>query len=138
DGAATDTQRVAVSSAATKIVSVSSVPGAGASRLLECPRQPDLTRVAHRTRYSRNFNAILPRTVRTSPRVTDVLAGRFSAKHRIELVDIPEPKLEPLPAGTAGGGEILFQPELACLCGSDLPYFNGESPEFPGTVGHSL
>ena len=67
-----------------------------------------------------------------------MLAGRFTAKHCIELVDIPEPKLEPLPAGATGPGEILFQPELACLCGSDLPYFNGEAPEFPGTIGHSL
>ncbi len=67
-----------------------------------------------------------------------MLAGRFSAKHRIELVDVPEPTLEKRVPGATGPGDILFQPEVTCLCGSDLPYFNGEAPEFPGTIGHSL
>jgi threonine dehydrogenase-like Zn-dependent dehydrogenase len=67
-----------------------------------------------------------------------VLAGHFPAKHRIELVDVPEPVLGPRPENGAPG-EIVFQPEIACLCGSDLPYFNAEHPEFTNrTVGHSL
>lgn len=67
-----------------------------------------------------------------------LLAGRFPEKGRIELIEVPEPKLNPQRPTPGGPGEILFQPETTCLCGSDLPYFNGEKPEFPGTVGHSL
>lgn len=67
-----------------------------------------------------------------------MLAGSFPAKHRIELVDVAEPVLEPRPEG-ATGGQIIFQPEVSCLCGSDLPYFNAEAPEFPNrAIGHSL
>lgn len=67
-----------------------------------------------------------------------MLAGQFNEKGRIDLIDVPEPVLEQRIAGDSGPGEIIFQPETACLCGSDLPYFNGEHPEFPGTIGHSL
>lgn len=67
-----------------------------------------------------------------------MLAGRFSVKGKIDLIDVPEPVLERPHTGDGGRGEIIFQPETACLCGSDLPYFNGEHPEFPGTIGHSL
>lgn len=68
-----------------------------------------------------------------------MLAGHFPAKHRIELVDVPEPVLDP--AGPVPGqpGDIIFQPEISCLCGSDLPFFNAEHPEFTNrTIGHSL
>jgi threonine dehydrogenase-like Zn-dependent dehydrogenase len=68
-----------------------------------------------------------------------LLAGQFPAKHRIELIEVPEPVLEPRPADAGRPGDIIFQPEVSCLCGSDLPYFNAESPEFPNrTIGHSL
>jgi threonine dehydrogenase-like Zn-dependent dehydrogenase len=68
-----------------------------------------------------------------------LLAGHFPAKHRVELIEVPEPVLEPRPADPACPGEIIFQPEVSCLCGSDLPYFNAEAPEFPNrSVGHSL
>lgn len=68
-----------------------------------------------------------------------MLAGSFPEKHRIELVNVPEPVLAPRTADARCPGEILFQPEVACLCGSDLPYFNAEAPEFPNRViGHSL
>lgn len=64
-----------------------------------------------------------------------MLAGRIHAPGQIELIDIPEPKLEPREDGTP---EVIFQPECACLCGSDLPFFamNGEFPD--PVVGHSL
>lgn len=63
-------------------------------------------------------------------------AGRIVAPGRIEFVDVPEPGL---PAGSAGGaGEILFQPELACLCGSDLPYFQRATECRVIDIGHSL
>jgi len=61
-----------------------------------------------------------------------VLAGQFTAPHRIDLVEVPEPQLTP-----GGSGEIIFQPELTCLCGSDTPYFTW-SGEWPIELGHSL
>jgi threonine dehydrogenase-like Zn-dependent dehydrogenase len=61
-----------------------------------------------------------------------VLAGIIDEKRKVRLIDIEEPKLDDTP------GQILFQPELACLCGSDLPYFAGQKPEFPGVIGQSL
>lgn len=67
-----------------------------------------------------------------------MLAGHFPAKHRIELIEVAEPELRPAPP-EGEPGEVLFQPEIACLCGSDLPYFNAEHPEFTHReVGHSL
>ncbi|HEU0004637.1 MAG TPA: zinc-binding dehydrogenase [Terriglobia bacterium] len=47
------------------------------------------------------------------------------------MIDHPEP----VPGVS---GEIVFQPELACLCGSDIPYFAAEHPEYPLQVGLSL
>jgi threonine dehydrogenase-like Zn-dependent dehydrogenase len=68
-----------------------------------------------------------------------LLAGHFPAKHRIELVEVAEPALDGASVPPGQPGEIVFQPEIACLCGSDLPYFNAEHPEFTHrTVGHSL
>lgn len=61
-----------------------------------------------------------------------MLAGSITTPHRIDLVDAPEPQLS-----DDRPREILFQPEIACLCGSDLPFFtmNGE---WPVKLGHSL
>ena len=61
-----------------------------------------------------------------------MLAGQFTAPHRIDLVEAPEPKLTP-----GDSGEIIFEPELTCLCGSDTPYFTW-SGEWPIRLGHSL
>lgn len=60
-----------------------------------------------------------------------MLAGRITAPRKIELVDVPEPELGNEP------GQILFEIETACLCGSDLPYFDGEG-DYPRATGHSL
>ena len=64
-----------------------------------------------------------------------MFAGLMKSKGRIELVDAPEPQLEQ-------PGEIIFQPEWTCLCGSDLPYFDSdfdaEEAEYPRQLGHSL
>jgi threonine dehydrogenase-like Zn-dependent dehydrogenase len=64
-----------------------------------------------------------------------VLAGRIHAPGRIDLIEVAEPELKPR---EDKAGQVIFQPECACLCGSDLPYFemNGEfhDPE----VGQSL
>jgi threonine dehydrogenase-like Zn-dependent dehydrogenase len=68
-----------------------------------------------------------------------LLAGYFPAKHRIELVDVPEPVLDRAAPQLGQPGDIIFQPEISCLCGSDLPYFNAEHPEFTNRqIGHSL
>ena len=60
-----------------------------------------------------------------------MLAGQITQRRRIELTDHPEP--EP-----GKSGEIVFQPEIACLCGSDVPYFVAKHPEYPLQVGLSL
>jgi threonine dehydrogenase-like Zn-dependent dehydrogenase len=62
-----------------------------------------------------------------------VLAGLIDAPGSIRLVDFPEPKLE-------ATGQIIFQPETTCLCGSDLPFFDGQAEwgPYPQKVGHSL
>lgn len=65
-----------------------------------------------------------------------MLAGDMYAPGKIRLIDVPEPRLEAAPPDGVSG-QIIFQPETTCLCGSDLPYFNGWD-EWPIEVGHSL
>ena len=65
-----------------------------------------------------------------------MLAGDIYSPGRIRLVGVPEPRLDG--AIQDGAGEIIFQPELACLCGSDLLFFDAEYPEYPPVIGHSL
>ena len=62
-----------------------------------------------------------------------MLAGHIIERGFIQLIDVPEPELN-------GPGQILFQTELACLCGSDLPFFDGpgEWGPYPQKVGQSL
>lgn len=66
-----------------------------------------------------------------------MLASHLVAPGKIELIDVPEPELSPASSLKSGQGEIIFQPETTCLCGSDLPYFNG-SDEWEIEIGHSL
>ncbi|MCA9039928.1 MAG: zinc-binding dehydrogenase [Planctomycetaceae bacterium] len=54
------------------------------------------------------------------------------APNKIELIEIDEPQL------SNKGGEILFQPECACLCGSDMPFFTMNGEVDPPVIGHSL
>lgn len=65
-----------------------------------------------------------------------MLAGDMYAPGKIRLIDIPEPTLSDVPPDGISG-QIVFQPETTCLCGSDLPYFNGWD-EWPIEIGHSL
>ncbi|MGA2082707.1 MAG: zinc-binding dehydrogenase [Holophaga sp.] len=65
-----------------------------------------------------------------------MLTSELHAPGKIRLIEVPEPELAPAPPEGASG-QIIFQPETACLCGSDLPYFNG-SDEWPIELGHSL
>lgn len=68
-----------------------------------------------------------------------MLAGQFVSRRRIELVEIPEPQL---PGRSERPGQMIFQPEMTCLCGSDLPYFDGDFEgheiPYPQPVGMSL
>ena len=66
-----------------------------------------------------------------------MLAGQFIGPGRIELVDIPEPELPSPPSDASAPGQMIFQPECTCLCGSDLPFFRG-TDEWPIKLGHSL
>lgn len=65
-----------------------------------------------------------------------MFAGQISGPQKISLIDVPEHKLEAKPVD--GVGQIIFQPELGCLCGSDLLYFEADYPEYPVELGHSL
>jgi threonine dehydrogenase-like Zn-dependent dehydrogenase len=60
-----------------------------------------------------------------------MLAGDIYAPEKIRLIDVPEMSLD-------RPGEILLQVELACLCGSDLLFYEGTYPEFAIEIGHSL
>ena len=64
-----------------------------------------------------------------------MFAARITAKDTIELVDVEEPKLN----GNRPDGDstLIFQPELTCLCGSDLPFFCEEQSEYPLLDGMS-
>ena len=66
-----------------------------------------------------------------------MLAGQFVGPGRIDLVDVPEPELPAASADLTSQGQIIFQPECTCLCGSDLPFFRG-TDEWPIELGHSL
>ena len=62
-----------------------------------------------------------------------MLAGEIYGPKKIRLVDAPEPELD-----SHGSGEIIFQPELTCLCGSDMLFFEQEHAEYKPRLGHSL
>lgn len=65
-----------------------------------------------------------------------MLAGDMYAPGKIRLIEVPEPVLPDVPPDGVAG-QIIFQPETTCLCGSDLPFFNGWD-EWPIEIGHSL
>ena len=62
-----------------------------------------------------------------------MLSGRIVAKGDIRLVETDEPRL-----AEGETGKIIFQPEITCLCGSDLPYFVEDQPSYPLLDGLSL
>ena len=64
-----------------------------------------------------------------------MFAGLITAPSRIELIDTANATLPS--DSTAGAGQILFQPQLGCLCGSDMPFFE-QTGEFEVELGHSL
>ncbi len=66
-----------------------------------------------------------------------MLAGHIYSPRKIKLIDVPDLPLSEADSEN-GEGQILFQPELACLCGSDLLFFEGDYPEYQSKVGQSL
>ena len=62
-----------------------------------------------------------------------MLAAEIYAPRQIRMIDIEEPTL-----ADSAAGDIIFQPELACLCGSDLLYFEADNESYEPVVGHSL
>lgn len=60
-----------------------------------------------------------------------MIAGQIVQRRQIELIDYPEPE-------QARSGEVIFQPEIASICGSDRPYFDDQQPSYPLKVGLSL
>ena len=60
-----------------------------------------------------------------------MLAGQIKKLGQIKLIDHPEPEL-------VKPGQVIFQPDMACLCGSDSPYFNKNQPSYPLPIGMSL
>lgn len=65
-----------------------------------------------------------------------MFAAEIHAPSTIRLIDAPEPSLDD--DRDDGSGRIVFQPELGCLCGSDVPFFRrvefGATPQ----IGHSM
>lgn len=68
-----------------------------------------------------------------------MLAGQFIGCRDLRLVEVAEPEL---PDASQTPGQMIFQPEMTCLCGSDLPFFDSEFEghliEYPQPVGMSL
>jgi threonine dehydrogenase-like Zn-dependent dehydrogenase len=64
-----------------------------------------------------------------------MLTSEIYAPGKIRLIEVPEPQLDSIPPDESTG-QIIFQLETTCLCGSDLPYFN-HSGEWPVGRGHS-
>lgn len=68
---------------------------------------------------------------------THMIAGQFTKRRTIELVQTDEPSLD-----SGSQGQIIFQPEMTCLCGSDLPFFDGDfeghDVPYPQPIGMSL
>jgi threonine dehydrogenase-like Zn-dependent dehydrogenase len=60
-----------------------------------------------------------------------MFAGQFPERGKVHLTDVPDATID-------GPGQVIFQPSTTCLCGSDLPYFDGFQVEYPLRPGLSL
>jgi threonine dehydrogenase-like Zn-dependent dehydrogenase len=58
-------------------------------------------------------------------------AALFVEPHRVEAGDRPDP-------GIVEPTDAIVRVTLACVCGSDLWYFRGDSPFAPGPIGHEF
>lgn len=68
-----------------------------------------------------------------------MLAGQFPSPGKVQLIQVEEPVL---PEPNVQPGMMIFQPEMTCLCGSDLPFFDGDfeghAVPYPQPDGMSL
>ncbi len=68
-----------------------------------------------------------------------MLAAEITDCRTIRLVHVPEPQLT---AEQRDSGFVVFEASLGCLCGSDLPFFDGDfeghAIAYPQPVGMSL
>ena len=55
----------------------------------------------------------------------------FIEPHHIEAADRPDPVI-------AQPSDAVVRVVLACVCGSDLWYYRGDSPFEPGPIGHEF
>ncbi len=66
-----------------------------------------------------------------------MIAGQFTSRRKVQLIEVDEPTLS-----DDTPGQIVFQPEITCLCGSDLPFFDGDFEgheiKYPQPAGKSL
>ena len=51
-----------------------------------------------------------------------MFAGNIPAPRQVEVLDVE-------PIALDGPDQILFRPELACLCGSDMLFFDADYPD---------
>ena len=58
-------------------------------------------------------------------------AAVFAGPRSIEVADRPDPVV-------AAPTDAVVRVVLACVCGSDLWYYRGESPHAPGPIGHEF
>jgi len=58
-------------------------------------------------------------------------AALFIEPHRVEAADRPDPVI-------AHPTDAVVRVVLACVCGSDLWYYRGDSPFEPGPIGHEF
>ena len=67
-----------------------------------------------------------------------VFAGHIYAPRKVKLIDVPREACDGHGGHGRQGPEITFRPELACLCGSDLLFFEADYPEYQPAIGQSL
>ena len=59
--------------------------------------------------------------------------GQIVARHQIEIIEAPIPEISTQPDGT-----LLVKPYQGAVCGSDIPCFTLEHPNYPLEIGKSL
>lgn len=67
-----------------------------------------------------------------------MFAGHIYAPRKVKLIDVPREACDGHGGRPCSDPQIVFRPELACLCGSDLLFYEADYPEFRPEVGQSL
>src|SRR5712691_9480465 len=71
------------------------------------------------------------RTERPDEGVTTMRAAVYNGPRSIEVADRPDPVIKE-------STDAVVRVLLACVCGSDLWYYRGESPHAIGSIGHEF